>query len=68
MKRFELCQVLVQPSNRRAYPMASYSNAGARIQGSVLKKQRNLIINWSQTSKIYFSRGLLVLVLNPLAR
>ncbi len=38
MYTFIFEQVLVQPSNRRAYPMASYSNAGARIQESVFQK------------------------------
>lgn len=28
-------KVLVQPSNRRAYPMAAYANAGARIQEDI---------------------------------
>ena len=28
-------QVLVQPSNRRAYPMAAYANVGAKIQEDI---------------------------------
>ena len=30
-----MAQVLVQPSNRRAYPMAAYANVGAKIQEDI---------------------------------